>query len=198
MAKKSTGIPGLKVQVDSVAELRAALSLLTQREVLVGFPDSTADREDEDDQGQKVKSPITNAQLAYTHDNGAPEQNIPARPFMRESIEDNVPVLTQKLMKIGKRVLKRASLTEIEQGFNELGIAAQFAIRRKINEGIPPPLAEITLLKRAAKGRKGAKKELKLRAQGVAPSTQFAKPLIDTGQLRNAANYVVRPKRRSK
>jgi hypothetical protein len=55
-------------------------------------------------------------------------------------------------------------------------------------------LSEVTLRRRAAKGRKGAKKELMRRAQGLAPSTAFAKPLIDSAQMRNALNYVIRAK----
>jgi len=192
------GIPGLKVNIDSVDQLRATIELLAVREVLVGFPEETAGRELEPGDLPQAND-ITNAALGYIHDNGMPEQNIPARPFMIPGMNESIPKVTAALLWTAKQVLLRRSGEVIESGFTRAGIAAQFAIRRKINEGVPPPLADSTLRERARRGRKGAKKELSLRAAGEAPSTQFAKPLIDTGQLRNAITYVIRlRKNRSK
>lgn len=193
MATKPTGKGSqyIKVVADHVDEVRAMLELLSRREVLVGFPEDSSAREVSPDEDPD----ITNAALGYIHNTGMPEQNIPARPFMEPGLEEAKDAITRKLAKTAKRVLKREGLIAIEQGFTEVGLAAQFALRRKINEGVPPPLSEYTLRQRAKKGRKGAQKELDRRAQGEAPSTQFAKPLIATGQLRNAINYVIRPRR---
>jgi hypothetical protein len=79
------------------------------------------------------------------------------------------------------------------------GMAAKLSIQNKINEGIPPPLAEATLRRRAARGpgssiAKAAQKELDARGKGAPPSLMEAKPLIDTSQMRNAVNYVIRPR----
>lgn len=188
----------LKVTQDRLDELKQALQLLAEREVLVGFPEENADRtpvEGED-------SSITNASLAYIHDNGAPEQNIPARPFMIPGITAALPLVSAETGKMAQRVVastsKGAAKKAVDQGYARVGLKAMTALKKKINEGVPPPLAESTLRRRANRGgkgygaRKGAKLELELRAAGWDPSVDFAKPLIDTGQLRNAISYVIR------
>lgn len=183
--------PGVIIVKDHVAEVQAAIVALTKLELLVGFPDETADRkETPDDQG------ITNAALGYIHDRGAPEVNIPARPFMEPGVLNAEDDIAEGFHKIGQQVLKSRNPVEtVVKGFIRVGLKVQYAIRAKINEGIPPPLSEWTLRNRAQKGRKGAKEELANRAKGVDPSTQLAKPLIDTGQLRNAVNFVIRPRK---
>lgn len=48
------------------------------KEVLIGIPMSTTERPDGE---------ITNAELGYIHEYGAPEANIPARPFLIPGVE---------------------------------------------------------------------------------------------------------------
>ena len=166
--------------------------MLAEKEVLVGFPEDTSARTD-----AETKSPvdITNAALGYIHDNGAPEQNIPARPFMVPGILEARETLTRQLTSIARDVLLRRGVGAVDEGFERVGLRAQFALRKKINEGIPPPLSEWTLRDRARRGRVGAMWELAWREAGAPATTELAKPLIDTGQLRNAINYVVRLRR---
>lgn len=184
-------IKGLTIKQDNLASLLAGLKVLTEAEVMVGVPDENADRKDED------PGVPTNAALAYIHDTGMPEQNIPARPFMVPGIESAKDRIATQLFKYGRKVVddagagKNAAITAA-QGLHAAGLVASTAIKRKINEGIPPPLADSTLKRRASKGRKGAQKELALRALGEAPGTDLAKPLIDTGELRNSITYVLR------
>ena len=192
-SKPIKGLENLKLVRDDVAGLKAAMSMLSAKEILVGFPEETTARDDEDSNPD-----ITNAGLGYTHDNGMPEENIPARPFMLPGMENAIPQATQALANTAKQVLTKRSAQQVEMGLTRVGLAVQFALRSKINEGIPPPLSERTLRERASrgvKGRKGASKELQRRLAGEQPSTQFAKPLIDTGQLRNAINYVIRDRK---
>ena len=194
MATKPTGVPGLRITADNVAELRLMMKILAEREVLVGFPEETTTRDDDDSDPD-----ITNAGLGYIHDNGAPEQNIPARPFMIPGMTNAIPQATQALVNVARNVLTKRSPEQVEMGLTRVGLAVQYALRSKINEGIPPPLSERTLRERASrgtKGRKGANKELQRRMAGEQPSTQFAKPLIDTGQLRNAINFVIRDRKK--
>lgn len=191
MATKPKLPSNLKVSRDSLADLKVALAVLAEREVLVGFPEDTSQRkEDPADAG------ITNAALGYIHDNGDSDANIPARPFMIPGMESAIPQATSALESMAKRVLTTRSALAVEQGFIRLGVVVQAAIRKKLNEGIPPPLSARTLQARARKGRKGAKAELENRAKGLAPSTQLAKPLIDSAQMRNAINFVIRPRSR--
>lgn len=174
-----------------VKQVHAALTALAKREVLVGFPEDTTERDDDGDKD------LTNAELAYIHDNGAPEANIPARPFMIPGIAAAEGRLAETMLAGGRRVLQsKHPHLEVEPALHTVGLVAQAAIRSKINEGVPPPLAEATLHDRARRGRKGAKMELERRSRGEAPSTEFAKPLIDTGQMRNAVNYAIRDRKR--
>lgn len=188
---------GVKITKGRAAdELVKTLDQLASMEVLVGFPEETTERKEGDE-----PSGLTNAALGYIHDNGAPEANIPARPFMVPGIKRAGPKLAELAKRMGKQALNAttANVVAIEQGYHAMGLVAQAAIRATINEGVDPPLADATLRARAAKGRKGAKQELVNRAAGLPASTSLAKPLVDTGQLRNAVNYVVRNrKKRSK
>ncbi|WP_066922893.1 hypothetical protein [Methylobacterium sp. CCH5-D2] len=163
---------------------------LTRTDVLVGVPAEKAERPSEP--GETGERP-NNAALAYIHDTGMPEQNIPARPFMAPGIAEGEGAITKAYALAGQQALigDEAGMIRAQ---HMAGLAAQNAIRGKINEGIAPPLSERTLRARAARGRKGAIKELKARAKGEAPTLTNAKPLIDTGQLRNSITYVIRPR----
>lgn len=79
---------------------------------------------------------------------------------------------------------------------HQVGLTAQSAIRNRIDEGIPPPLSEYTLKKRAERGRRGAMTELDRRAAGQEPSMVFAKPLVDTGEMRKSIMYVIRSRKK--
>lgn len=184
----------VRVKGAGLQDLHEAMRLLVHSELLVGFPEDTTERP-ADDSDVPGETPPTNAELAYIHDRGAPEVNIPARPFMFPAMDEVKDRAANKLGAIGKSVLRDRSALKVTQGLHQLGLMASVAIKRKINEGIPPPLSEWTLMERARRGRKGAKKELANRAVGIAPSTQLAKPLIDTGELRKSASYVIRPRK---
>lgn len=155
------------VPIDRLDDLMKQIKSLTQSRVLVGVPAGETDR-----QGGE---PITNAALAYIHDNGAPEVNIPARQFMAPGIAAAEDRITTAL-KTGARGALLGDKDAADIAFNKAGLIAQSSIRSKINEGVPPPLAPSTLADRRRRGRTGEK------------------PLIDTGQLRNSITYVVRKK----
>lgn len=180
--------PGLTVKGKGLDEVRDSIRKLAEQEVLVGFPVETTER-DEAQEG------ITNAALGYIHDNGMPEQNIPARPFMGPGIARARDAISRGLYAAARRTLMGIP-GAAEAGLHMVGLKAKLAIQNTINEGVPPPLADSTLRRRAAKGRKGAILELENRAKGEAPSTALAKPLIDSGQLRNAVNYVIRSRKK--
>lgn len=135
-----------------------------QSDVLVGVPAENGVRRDGEG--------MTNAALAYIHDNGSAAANIPARPFMRPGIIEAHEKITGALKKGANEALS-GNAGGVQRALNVAGLTAQSSIRAKINSGIEPALSPRTL---AARGRKGTK------------------PLIDTGQLRNSINYVVRKK----
>ena len=182
----------VKVKKADLTGLRESVKLLAESELLVGFPEGTTERPDDGSTPE-----ITNAALGYIHDHGAPENNIPARPFMIPAIRENLSKVADLMEGLAVTALTKRSPLAVVKGLTQVGLFMATAIKRKINEGIPPPLSDYTLRQRAGKGRKGAKEELLRRAKGENPSMEFAKPLVDTGQLRNAVNFVIRPRRRT-
>jgi hypothetical protein len=196
---------GVRITGAGLAQIADDLQLLAGVEVLVGFPEETTQREmdtgDTDSYGKAMlgmKEDLTNATLGYIHDNGAPEAHIPARPFMIPGIMAAEEKLTNKLGQVLKATLQGKGAVTIEQGMHQVGLIAKLSIQNTINDGIPPPLADSTLRARARKGRKGAGIELLSRSKGNAPSMDFAKPLVDTAQLRNAVNYAIRARTKRK
>lgn len=172
-------------------DLVASLQKLAGVEVLVGFPEDTTERDPEGDK----PSGITNASLGYIHDNGAPEQNIPARPFMAPGIESVQDKIADKLGQVLQAAARGGSASTIAEGMTQVGITASLGIKNYINEGVDPPLAPATLRARAARGREGAQDELNNRRKGEAPSTALAKPLVDIGEMRDAVSFAIRPRK---
>jgi len=155
-----------KVLANNFPTFRASLKHL-ESDVLVGVPAEYGARKDE--------GAMNNATLAYIHDNGSPAANIPARPFMQPGIEAGRERIS-KLLEQGARAAMYGNAGSVEQALQKAGLVAQANIRAAINSGLPPALAPSTLAARKARGRTGEK------------------PLVDTGQLRNSINYVVRAK----
>lgn len=120
---------------------------------------------------RKGNPPITNAELAFIHSKGSPAKNIPARPFL-ESIDASKERIANQQAKIVKAALdgkKEQMKMQIEKlGILGVTIAKAWFVDPK-NNWAPNRPATIQ--------RKGSDK-----------------PLIDTGQLRNAITYVVRDK----
>lgn len=185
---------GVKITRGNLEQVKENLHRLATLEILVGFPEESTER----DENPEEKKPITNAALGYIHDNGMPEQNIPARPFMAPAMEEAEPDIEKGLSGALKAAM-RGNDVQVEQAMLAVGLRAKLAIQKKINEGIPPPLSERTLKKRAARGKgsaiaKAAQIELARRERGEEPTLTIAKPLIDTAQMRNAVNFVIRSK----
>ena len=171
-----------------LADILKDVNALSRREVLVGFPEDTTDRPPNPDEPPGM----TNASIAYIQDNGAPEQKIPARQFMEPAIKAAQDKITDALGQVLQAALDGRGPTVIDKGLHRVGIIGAGSIKKTINDGIDPALAESTLRARARKGRKGAQEELNRRKAGLPPSTEFAKPLVDSGELRNAASYAIR------
>jgi phage gpG-like protein len=156
---------GAHVLLDNVSNVIDGIARLTSTRVMVGVPGDKTDRDD--------NSPITNADLAYIHEHGAPEVGIPARPFMYPGVEKAQDEITTKFEQVGHAALD-GKPDAVDRGFNAAGLIAQRSIRAKITEGPFVPLKPSTIAARKRRGRTGTK------------------PLIDTGQLRSAINYVIR------
>jgi len=159
-----------KLVLNKLPALLAGLKNL-HSDVLVGVPNDTTGRKTVPGE----KQAMNNATLAYIHDNGSPAANIPARPFMKPGVEEVHERIVKTLEK-GAQAALHNNPEGVERALGIAGLTAQSSVRRVINAGIEPGLADSTIAARKARGRTGTK------------------PLIDTGQLRNSINYVVRKK----
>jgi hypothetical protein len=157
---------GISIRKDRLKQVLAAVKMLPGKDVLVGVPE---------EKNRRQGDPATNATLAYLHDNGVPEMNLPARPFLHPGIKSALPQIKKYMAAAGKAALEGAP-QRIERNLHAAGIAATSAVKRYITSGPLAPLAPSTLAARRRRGRTGTK------------------PLIDTGQLRQSITYVVRSK----
>lgn len=174
------------VKTDRVNEVIKAIGALTKMDVLVGVPESETERESQDEPN--------NATLAYIHEHGSPARNIPARPFLVPGVADAKGKYRPRLIKAAQLALDGKTKDALKQ-LDAAGIEAEQGAKSKINSGDFVPLSDATLRARAARGRKGAKAELARRESGLPAGTDLAKPLIDTGQLRNSITHIVREKK---
>jgi hypothetical protein len=181
---------GVHVVQDRTKALIEATRVLTKQDVLVGVPGETNFK------GREAGEP-SNADLAYVHDNGAPEANIPARPFMRPGMRAAKKQIVAQLKEAGKASLDGDS-TKVTARLHAAGLAAVASIRRVITAGIPPPLAASTVEKRIARRASGTwrrKRRAEVAANvaaDAAPGEGIFTPLIDTGALRAAITHVIR------
>jgi hypothetical protein len=175
---------GIQTTIDRVGAVLGAISALADRQVLVGIPAS---------RGVRREGQITNAAIGYIMENGSPARGIPARPFLNPTVKAMRPQIAEQLRNAGSLALS-GNQGATEKTLMGLGIMVSQAVKNAIDAGIPPPLARSTLLGRIRNRTaiKGAKAELKHRDAGGIPGLDLAKPLVATGQLRNAITYVIR------
>jgi hypothetical protein len=160
----------LKVASNPAYDLTRALKNLTRRDVLVGVPEATA---------QRKKGQVTNAMLAYVHDNGSPLAHIPPRPFMQPGIMNAKDDIAKYFGEAGKAALdgKPELMTK---ALTAAGLSAQKSIRKRIQTGPFTPLKPATIRARKSKHK--------------SRSNTSVTPLIDSGQLLAAINFVIRDK----
>lgn len=152
---------------DTSKEVFAALNALTKRDVLVGIPESHAQRPP-DEEGEE--SLLNNAELAYLHTEGSPAQRIPPRPFLQPAIIDGSKEIGALQIKVIKAALAgKADLAIRNQ--EKLGLHAQILVQNWFTDPKNnwPPNAPLTI-----------------RLKGS------SSPMIDSGELRKSITYVLR------
>ncbi|WP_089177144.1 hypothetical protein [Bosea sp. AS-1] len=112
---------------------------------------------------------LNNPTIAYIHEYGAPGANIPARPFLIPGVRNALPQI-EKVMKAGAIDALDGKSTA-NATLNKVGLVAQGSVQQKIVDGPFVPNKPETIR------RKGSNK-----------------PLIDTGALRQAVNFVIEDK----
>lgn len=181
---------GLTVVQDKVDVTIGAINELADRRIMVGIPSTRAGREDAE--GEE----INNAALGYIHENGAPEANIPARPWLVPGVQRAEEATVAGLRRVAEAALDgRPEVAE--QRMNAVGLRAVSSVKGYLTEGVGPPLASSTIRSRrysrkTQSMRKGEVQELARRAAGEAPGVDLVKPLINTAQMLNAVTYVIR------
>lgn len=153
---------GARVRITLTAEGRRferMLRELADKEVRIGFQHGEATEED----GTDICDIATWNELGTEH--------IPARPFLRKSVDENTAEINAFLQTQKESLLQGMPA---EQILNEIGIFQKDLIQEKITEGSFPPNAASTIRKKGSD-----------------------KPLIDTGRMRQSVNYVIRRKEES-
>jgi len=173
---------------DHTAELMRSIRQLVKREVLVGIP---SDKTERMAQGEA----INNATIGYIMEHGSPAKNIPARPHLIPGIANARPAILERFEKAARAGLQ-GDVAEADRQLSAAGMLAASSVKALITAGLSPALADATLASRVRRNRaaKGAAAELARRAQGIAPGSDLAKPLIESGQYRNAITYVLKTK----
>lgn len=132
------------------------LKELAEKEVRVGFQQGKA----ADENGTDICDIAAWNELGTVH--------IPARPFLRQSVDDNLSKINNFLQEKKKDLVSGISA---EQVLKEIGIFQKDLIQEKITDGDFAPNAESTVKKKGS-----------------------SKPLIDTGRMRQSVNYEIKKK----
>ncbi len=188
------------------ASLGAATRDLVRQRLLVGIPDTTAERKPEPDE---KGTPPSNAVIGYTMEFGDPDRNIPARPFLTPGIDAVRDKIADTLKTAGAEVLT-GDAGAAARGFAKAGLVAVSSVQAKITDGSFVPLSQRTIEARARRRNpdsgklsqaavsKRARQYLDLQAQGtpddILQGAGLVVPLVDTGQLRRAITFVIRDK----
>ena len=150
---------GIKIRDTVTADgkkFEKLLKELSDKEVRVGFQHGQATEED----GTDV------CDVAMWNELGT--ENMPSRPFLRKSVDENESKIKEFLEGEVKALVNGA---DVEQILKEIGLFQKDLIQEKITEGSFASNADSTIQ------RKGS-----------------SKPLIDTGRMRQSVNYVIQKK----
>lgn len=148
----------VKTVKDNTKLVQQAIRALKGKVVKVGILGDKAARDE---------GPLNNVALGAIHEFGAPEKNIPERSFLRSTANEHRDEYVKQL--VPKNLFTRTQ--DFDKQLALLGEKAASDIKRKIKEGIPPPLQPATIKSKGS-----------------------SKPLVDTGQLITSISYQVTKK----
>lgn len=144
-----------RVTPDGV-KFQKMLRELAEKEVRVGFQHGKATKED----GTDICDVAAWNELGTVY--------IPARPFLRQSVDDNVSKINSFLQGKKNDLIRGLSA---EQVLKDIGIFQKDLIQEKITEGDFAANAESTIKKKGS-----------------------STPLVDTGRMRQSVNYEIKQK----
>jgi hypothetical protein len=184
----------VSVVKDNVKQVFASINELVGKQVLVGIPDTGAERKD--DEG------ANNAVIGYTMEFGSPSQNIPARAHLIPGVQKAEPQALRQMRAAASATMDGDS-KKADQFLNAAGMIASNEVRGMINDNIPPALSPNTIRNRhRQRGTKSMRESeqvyLNLVSKGVTPEAAQGETgiiaLLNTGEYRNSITYVVRKK----
>lgn len=162
---------------EALLNIDRVLKFARRQRVLIGIPAEKAGRSG---------GAIDNATLGYIHEYGAPEANIPARPFLGPGMEKSEAMIVAELRRAAEKALGFAAEGDVSagkaavtDGMHRIGLKAATTVQSQITAGLAPPLAERTVYAR-------------LHRKKNRRSGPDMKPLIDTAQLLRSITYVIR------
>jgi hypothetical protein len=174
---------------NNLSQLGRAMQALTDKDAYIGIPEDKTAREKAGDTG------ISNAYLAYIHEHGVPEKNIPARPHLVPGIQD----IQDKAVKLLEQAAKQALECKpeaVDSALNKIGLLGQNAVRARFVNNDWPALADSTLdyqpLHKNDQGVALTDKKGKPKRKKSRRDRERTNPLIDTSQLRKAYTFVIR------
>lgn len=170
------------------------IEALNKNKVRVGIPENKNARQE----GDKM----TNASLAYIHQNGSLLAHIPPRPFMTIGLEKVRDRVVDILEDGARHAIETNNPNIVIQAYHKVGTITADAMRDAIDSKIPPPLKPATVARRRIRSagsnyRRNASplaQEAFNRwyARGQLPMSESpTTPLHDTGNLLRAITYVV-------
>lgn len=160
---------------DNLAMINKALKDMGDSVVYIGIPAEGKPREQEE--GEK-KNPITNAEIGYIQEFGEARDHIPPRPVLIPGVADAEPKILEILKAGSASVLERTA--KVSKVLGLVGDAAVASVKRRITYSIG--LKELSLHTIALRKLKNSKGNNKFHGE---------RPLLDTGQYRNAFTYVI-------
>lgn len=125
------------------------------------------------DDSPRIEGEVTNLELAIIHEFGTPDDHPPERSFLRSTFDAHREEYG-KMLENGARKVMSGKL-DIDQVVGLIGEKALSDVKQTIDDGIEPPLAASTLMRKTVDGRVGST------------------PLIDSGQLKAALTVAVCP-----
>lgn len=165
------------------------LDELCRLKVCVGFQSQDSKNKRKKEPGEPITDrEVTNLDVAMWNEFGTPKKKpglyIPSRPFMRNSIDKNKPVIQKNaaalIKNLGEGITAKMVLTVL--GTQQASFMAQ-----EIDTGDFKPNAEITISGGWMRNKKSGKL---FRVKGK----KSTKPLVDSHQMQQSIHFVVRPK----
>lgn len=157
-------------------ELNAALKRLQKTAIYVGIAEGSKKDKRQD------KAP-DNHLLGFVHENGSPANNIPPRPFLVPGIEKSSQMIVSGLKRAMNAALK-GDEKKCSEALERTAIQSASAVKEYMQTAEFAPLKPQTIAHRNRSRMTAGKRKNENLGINV-------KPLINTGQLRNAIDGVV-------